>query len=79
MGSERDDLKNIEDGKIGIMVTGIAAVIGIVAKFFNDNSKQNKINELSRERDGISGKLFKSQQEKSRIKEIDDKITKLKK
>lgn len=79
MGNERDDLKDIENGKIGIIATGIVTVIGAAIKVVDDMRKQNKINELQRERDNIKRKFFNSQQEKNRIKEIDNKIEILKK
>lgn len=79
MGKERDDLKDIENGKIGIIATGILTVIGSAIKVVNDMRKQNQINELHREKVDIKRKFFNSQQEKNRIRQIDEEITKLKK
>lgn len=82
MGNERDDLKNIEDGKKGGLLTAVISVIGTVVaigKVLVDISTQNEVNELRNEKNDIKRKIIKSSDDKKRIREIDDKIERLKK
>lgn len=79
MGSERDDMKKIENGKQSIIITGVIAIIGAAVKFLSDNNRENKLNELRRERDNINRTFFKSSADRSKLREIDDKINRLKK
>ena len=67
MGNERDDLKNIEDGKKGGLLTAVISVIGTVVaigKVLVDISTQNEVNELRNEKNDIKRKIIKSSDDK---------------